>query len=153
MLNALQVLPMWLTSGASADFMLAIADQQRDSAGTAVARSSKSLFIGGWKPAGASGADISGLPSSHSPTGSLGTCCHILPINYSTYFSPPGVVGLLARRSVCCVTHIRKDDHPGALMSSWLKLLPLFATSHFYSFSLHTAVSWPKQGFQALDIN
>lgn len=128
-------------------------DQQRDSAGKAVAGSSKSLFIGGWKPTGASEADISGLPSSRSLTGSLGTCCHILLINYSPCFSSPWAVGLLARRRVCCVTHTRKDDHPGVLTSCGLKPLLHFATSRFYSLFLQTALSWPKQGCQALDTN
>lgn len=116
-------------------------EQQRDSAGTTVAGSSKSLFIRGRKPTGASEPDISALPSLHSLTGSPGTCCHILPINYSACFFSPCVVGLLARSRVFCVTHTKKDDHPGALVSSGLQPLLLFATSRFYSLLLQTAGS------------
>lgn len=102
MLNILQVLPMWLTSSPSPDFMLAI--NCVISRGTLLAQYMQvhpNLFVGGRKPTGASEADISGLPSSHSLMGSLGTSCHILSINYSPCFSSPWVVELLARSLLC----------------------------------------------------
>lgn len=52
--------------------------------------------------------------------GSLGTCCHILPIKHSSCL-PSCFVGLLARGGASCMTHIRKDAHPEVLISALMK--------------------------------
>lgn len=53
--------------------------------------------------------------------GSLGTCCHILPIKNSSCL-PSCFVGVLARGGASCVTHSRKDAHPEVLISTLMKL-------------------------------
>lgn len=146
MLNILQVLPVWLTSSPSADIMLAICCMI--SRGTLLAQQLQvhpNLCL--WEDE--SQLELQRLPSSHSLMVSLGKCCHILPINYSLCFSS-WVCGTLGQKK-----SLLRDPHqegwpPWSTHIILAETLLPFATSSFYSLFLQTAVSHPKQGFQAL---